>query len=120
MGRFRSWEREEQKKPAWDVHPIWRGIGCILFIIIPVISYAGATLLVEANNTEGWYPVPRELTGPAQYPYLFANLAVAAILAVLGFVLLTVLYSLLYRVAGPPQYGPLDAPPPRRKPRKRR
>jgi len=39
---------------------------------------------------------------------------VMIILLVIGFGLLTVLYALMFRLFGPPTYGPLDAPPQRR------
>jgi hypothetical protein len=81
---------------------------------------------VKANLTARWLPTPRELaqtiTIPylGSIPYLFANLLVAAVLMLAGFGALTILYSLMYRIIGPPRYGPLDAPPERYRSRRRR
>ena len=38
----------QQKKPRpWRVHPIWRGIGCVMFILLPILAYAGSSVLVD-------------------------------------------------------------------------
>lgn len=114
-----------QDKP-WEIHPIWRGIGCLMMVIIPIMAYAGAVVLVRLNQENGWVPVPRELaqtiTLPmiGSIPNLFAVLIVTVLLMLVGFGLLTILYSFVYNIVGPPRYGPLDAPPPRRRPRRRR
>ncbi|MCI0519937.1 MAG: hypothetical protein L0Z70_06725 [Chloroflexi bacterium] len=110
----------------WKIHPVWRGIGCVMLILIPVMSYAGAILLVEANIEQRWLPMSREFSRTValpllgEIPHLFANLLTAALLSLLGFGILMVLYSLLYSMVGPPRYGPLDSPPVRWKARKRR
>lgn len=97
------------------VHPVWRGIGCILLILLPIISFAAARLLVQANNEQRWIQVPGELTGSFIAPVLgrvfFADLALTVVLIVIGFAIITVAYSILYRFIGIPRYGPLDSPP---------
>lgn len=111
----------------WDIHPIWQGIGCLLMFLIPVISYAAAVLIVQANVEQAWVPMPPELTRSVQIldfgsvDYLFANLLVAGLLTILIFSVMFAFYSLLYRSVGPSKYGPMDAPPDdyRRKKRKR-
>ena len=32
--------RRQEKPRPWRVHPIWRGIGCVMIVLIPIISYA--------------------------------------------------------------------------------
>jgi hypothetical protein len=42
---------KQQRKPRpWRVHPIWRGIGCVMIILIPIMSYAVGDILT--NNIE--------------------------------------------------------------------
>ncbi len=110
-----SYTRQQSKPRPWDVHPIWRGIGCIFIILIPIMSYAGAVLLMQANAKQGWVGLPREITGSFVLPVLgriyYTDLIVALILMIIGFGILTVVYSFTYRLIGPPKYGPLDAPP---------
>jgi len=42
---------------------------------------------------------------------IFGQLFFTIILSFLGFGILAFVYALLYRVAGPPRYGPFDVPP---------
>jgi phosphotransferase system glucose/maltose/N-acetylglucosamine-specific IIC component len=109
-----------------NIHPIWQGIGCLMMILIPVMAYAGAVLLVQANVSAGWVPMSYEFTQTVTIPkvgsfeYLFANLLVAVALAMLGFGVVVAIYSLVYRIVGPPRLGPLDADPIRKKPSSRK
>lgn len=128
MGKYSKFEGRnirESTRP-YTIHPVWRGIGCIMLVLIPLLSYAGAVLLVQANRTQHWLPVPRDLAATiaipfvGRIPYLYANLLTAGVLSLLGFGALMVIYSLLYRVVGPPSLGPQDAPPIRRKVKKSR
>ncbi len=126
MTKYRQYEKAPVKRDRWAVHPLWRGIGCLMMILIPVMAYAGAVLLVQENLRQRWLVVPREfaqsVTLPliGKVPYLYANLVTAVILALFGFGLMTVLFNLLYRVIGPPRLGPTDAPPDWGRSRRRR
>ena len=50
-----------------ETHPIWRGIGCILILIVPLLSFAGAALLVNYGLSQGW-PIPPEWLGYINFP----------------------------------------------------
>jgi hypothetical protein len=125
MGKYSKLSRQVPPKPRpWNVHPIWRGIGCILFLIGPFIAFAAADLIVQMDIDNGWYPVPPELSRQLvinplglTLRHFFANLMVTALLLLLGFALIMVVYSLIYALMGPKRYGPLDAPPIRRRTR---
>ena len=97
------------------IHPVWRGIGCFLLILLPIIAFAGAKILVQANSQQRWIQMPSELYGSFSIPVIgrvfYADLAVAVILIVIGFAVITVGYSIIYRIIGIPRYGPLDSPP---------
>jgi hypothetical protein len=97
------------------VHPVWRGIGCLLLILLPIISFAGAKLLVQANSRQRWIQIPSELSGSFIAPVVgrifYADLALAVILIVIGFAIITVVYAIIYRIIGIPRFGPLDSPP---------
>ena len=102
---------------ARKIHPVWRGIGCILMVLIPVLSYAGAVLLVQANQQQGWLRMPpeflRTVTLPllGSVPHLVANLGVALLLILAGFAFVMIVYTLVYRFLGPSRYAPPDFPP---------
>jgi hypothetical protein len=98
----------------------------MLMVLIPVISYAAAVLLVRENLTRGWLPIPAQLVRTVilpyvgSVPYFYATLIVAALLALVGFGLITALYALVYGFVGPSRYGPFDAPPEWGRPNRRR
>ena len=110
-------------------HPIWRGIGCFIIIIVPVLSYAAASLMLPYLLSRGL--VPSDLLFTPQtpdwlwllpvvaqiYQFLFGRYAiVATLMLTFLFILIigggfSVLYAVMYRIFGPKRYGPLDAPP---------
>ncbi len=124
MSRYSKYAQKPKERP-WEVHPIWRGIGCLMILIIPIMAYAGADLLVKANMQQSWLreanwavELMRTQVVPVIYypvPHLYANLAVAFVLTVLGYGLMMFFYTIMYSAMGPPRLGPLDAPPERRR-----
>jgi hypothetical protein len=113
-----------EAKDKWEVHPVWRGIGLLLIIIMPILSYAVSDLLLDANIDK--IRLPSELTRPVDtvvfgvVNYLWARVVLTGLFTVIGFTILSIIYSIIYRFAGPDRYGPLDVPPERRRPRRRR
>lgn len=128
MGKYAKYQIPKTK-PQPKVHPVWRGIGCLLWILIPLISYASAVLLVGYLSSIG--SIPAGLLGRvelapwawksiilrpfAQFIYsldnLWAVLIFFAVFLVLTIGIFTTLYSFLYRQFGPPRYSLVDAPP---------
>jgi len=113
-------------------HPIWRGIGCLTMIIVPLIAFAISRALIDLALSSGW-PVPTALLGSPGLPdwlrsvpvlytllapvrtwtNLYAYLALAAILTLLIGGVMSFAYSVIYAMIGPPRWGPLDIPPPK-------
>ncbi len=131
MGKYTSSYRRTPPKPRQTgVHPVMRGIGCIMMIVVPILSYGIAILLVNYGAAQGW-PIPREWFGTPSIPpildklqglqpilqfikaqtnleaYLVATLVMIVVIG--GF--MTLIYGWLYTIFGPPKYGPQDAPP---------
>jgi len=127
----------EAKPKSTEPHPIWRGIGCFIIIVVPVLSFAAADLSLPFFLNRGL--VPKELlVTPATpdwmwtlipglapiFQFLFGRYAIGAILilTVLFIIILggifSVLYSFMYRTVAPSRYGPMDAPPPKVKVKK--
>jgi hypothetical protein len=135
MGKYKSGVRQPEPLPTGP-QPIWRGIGCLLIILVPILSYATADLTMPFFSDRGL--VPRELLFTPQPPswlyfsptlvqtfrFLFGHHAIlATLLLTLVYILLiggvlSVFYALMYRMAAPSRYGPMDAPPPRIKVKK--
>ena len=133
MGRYTRYQRQPLVRKR--MNPIWRGIGCLLMIIVPVLSYwIGYFLLQQAKNRN---LVPPGLLGKIHFPewvlHTPALLTIANFISSLHdvwamliffFVILTILaglvsliYSLVYQSVGPSRYTDVDAPPEKRKPK---
>jgi hypothetical protein len=132
MTRYTEASRRAGPSAQPQVPAIWRGIGCLLILIVPLMSYAIAVLTVQAATEKNW-PIPYQLVGfPVLPPSLLKVGALAPIWNFIqaqpnlyGIVVFTILfivvigavlsfgYALLYRFVGPPRLGPLDAEQPR-------
>ncbi len=125
-----KYQREHQQRP-WRVHPVWRGIGCALILLIPIMSWFGAIVFLQSNTV---IVLPPELTNVVTIRVtthiheidnvilninnyfkaqnlVTGQLFFTVIFAFLGFGIMALLYALMYRMAGPPRYGPFDVPP---------
>jgi hypothetical protein len=119
MGKYQKLSRQAPMAPRpWKVHPIWRGIGCLMVLIGPIVAIAGAHTLLEMNQEQLWFPVPPEFAAPFTIPganytvnHFFGDLLLAGVLLFIGFAFIMIVYSIIYSIMGPPRYGPLDAPP---------
>jgi hypothetical protein len=118
MGKH-NYHREERITRKPEIHPIWRGIGFLFMILIPVISYAGALVLIEQNNKNGWLPFPYDLVANQTHILfrLFGD-PMIHIKLVLMVALMFVLYSVFAMITfatnsafGASRYGPYDLPP---------
>ena len=130
MGKYSSYSKPKPKPRIEGVHPVMRGIGCLMMVIVPILSYGLAVLLVNYGTQRGW-PIPSEWYGPPKFPQLLwdlqglrpilqflqaqsnlvANLIFAFVLIVLIGVIMAIIYGYIYTLFGPPKYGPQDAPP---------
>jgi hypothetical protein len=89
----RGISREERRR----IHPVWRGVGFVMMILIPVISYAAAEVLLDLNGKNNWFPVPSDLVarrGDFLYnlfpdPMIQIKLIIMIALAVILFALFT-------------------------------
>jgi hypothetical protein len=130
MGFHSQKFRKEQQEKRWEIHPIWRGIGCALILLIPIMAWFTAELILESNNQ---LPLPPELTKPLTIGYIhiqeldrliadinrftaYNNLnsgqfLLTVVLIFIGFGLLSMIYAFMFRAAGPSRYGPFDIPP---------
>ncbi len=64
MGKYSKYRRKSEQRPG--THPIWRGIGCILIVVVPLISYALTVIFIPTILATGL--VPYQLVGHVQFP----------------------------------------------------
>jgi hypothetical protein len=132
MTKYTLVSRRRSTAATQQTHVVWRGIGCVLMMVIPLISWVLAAITVRIALAQAW-PMPYQLLGnpvmprllwraPGLVPLLafierqqnlYAVLLVTVAYIVIVSGLMTVLYAIIYRFTGPPRYGPLDAPPPK-------
>lgn len=129
MSKYSKYQRIEEKRPT-GLNPVWRGIGCLMAIVLPTVSYFSSLELVKVGLDKGW-PIPRGLLGfvefpawvwkyhvttnilnpIASYPNFYAILVFTIVILILLSGIFSVLYAFIYRLVGPPQYSEVDAPP---------
>lgn len=131
MGKYTTRTVQAPRKPRdASVHPVMRGIGCIMMVLIPILAYGTALYLVDYGIRQGW-PIPPEWLQPITvHPLLlkvrsldplwnlllrqdnFVAVAVSTIaITIVAGGLMAILYGYVYTIFGPPRYGPQDAPP---------
>ncbi len=132
MTKYDAYNRRRQARKPEKPHPIWRGIGCLIIIIVPLISLAAAKVIIDYGLVQGW-PIPYQLLGNPILPdsfyeipllilllapvthwtNLYAYLSLSLLLIMIFGGILTFLYAFTYRFVGPPRWGPQDVPPPK-------
>ncbi len=112
MSRDTRYVTREQKNPAKaPIHPIWRGIGCILLIVIPVVSYVAADYFVSNANSFNWMIIPQDLViNFPRDPLILVRVLYTAIFVFILYLILTVITFVINRFFGPSRYGPFDVP----------
>ena len=130
MGKYSTYSRQKAKPRIVAVHPVMRGIGCLMMVIVPILSYGIALLLVNYGVSHGW-SIPQNWLGqPTIHPLLLrlqglrpiwdfliqqnnliANVIfTVAVMVVIGGIM-SIIYGYMYTLFGPSQYGPTDVPP---------
>jgi amino acid transporter len=131
MGMNVRFKDKEKKRP--EINPIWRGIGFILLIVVPLVTFALTAIAVPPLLATGY--VPNQLVGHINFPawvarvpvlrdiahfiWSFNNLGLGILVFIAILVLLTGIFSLIYvailQYIGPPRYTETDAPPSKHK-----
>ena len=112
MGRdswtFRDQERERKKQMR--INPIWRGVGCVLVVILGMAGYFFAGWFLE----QGIIYFPPSIRRPAFAPWLPENALIQIVIAFIFMLLSYAIINTIYAVAFPIKRGEQDAPPMKR------
>jgi hypothetical protein len=117
----------QRKQP----HEIWRGIGCVMMVVIPAVSIAAASATVKWILANGIKIIPIALLGNPRMPdiayklsglrtiltplteiknfYAIAVISIMYMIVISG--VISVIYAATYNMVGPSRYGPTDVPP---------
>ena len=97
-----KYSRSEEGPFPWKVHPIWRGIGCIFLVIIPIISFGLSDFLL--TEIEELLPelLARSLSilGVGEFENFLGRLSITVFLSILLFILLSLFGSVLFSLMG--------------------
>jgi hypothetical protein len=143
MGRITGFRPREATTKKKEINPIWRGIGCLSFLLLTIGCYFAADWLItainDANRASPFLPgglrrgIPRqyvelinykvppstdvggvELPRPVGDVSFGVDITALAVTLFLSLLLFSVI-ALVWAALNPPKLGPKDAPPVRRK-----
>lgn len=116
--RYQFREQEVARDREKELHPIWRGVGCIMLILMAIGGYGFGGWFLQANAENSWIYLPPILFYPPGFPTwlpsgLVVRLAIGLLFVVIGYGMLSIFYAMFF----PIQPGEFDAPPPKRRKR---
>lgn len=119
MAKYQSQVRDRsQQERARKIHPIWRGVGFALAILIPIISYAATEVLLEANRNENWFRLPSDIVArPGDFlyngdPWLYLKIGITlAFIFVFYALFLLVTFAVNGALLDPRRNDPYYVPP---------
>ena len=110
----------QKPTPKRETHPIWRAIGLIMAVLIPIISYAGALVLLDLNGQYRWVQISADMLAPGTDSLLYIKIGLTVFIAMVLYAVFLLINFMAYSAFGPSRYGPMDAPPQTYKKRRRR
>ena len=110
MAKHNMFQKNLSSNPSkLPVHPIWRGIGCVLIIALPFVSYIIASYLINNRENYQWLILPEDLIfNRLKDSYLAVKILYAGFITfILGFVLAAITFT-TNRLLAPSRMGPYD------------
>jgi hypothetical protein len=101
----------EAKKRKTTQHPIWRGIGFIIMILIPLAAYFLAVFLLNLNEVNGWMKVPQEFLAKSGDTLLYVKIGMTVVLSIIVYGIMMLFGFAGLSVFGSSRYGEMDEPP---------
>jgi CDP-diglyceride synthetase len=114
-----QFQRSRPTKKAPSINPLWRGVGCLILILLAVGGYWAAGELLKLNQRQPFLP----FAIPANFSIVIIKGLPAipgSVLVQLGTMVLVDIFAyavmvIVYGIINPPRLGPHDAPPPERR-----
>ena len=104
------WKNKETLQDKNKAHPIWAGIGFLLLVIIPFISWAVSYYLIDLNARIRYVTITANMLAQGPDPLLYIRIFLTIAISMALFALMFMIYFLLYRFFGPARYRPYDVP----------
>lgn len=120
---YRQYSKDPEERKG--IHPVWRGIGCLMMMIVPVVAFATADLLIRfaRGNVAGFF-VPAQLRGNFTLPGygvvvdFWAVVVLTFVVSLVLFALLAILNSIIYGMSGNTKRR-FESAPQRHKPKRK-
>ena len=132
MGKYTRDYMFRKAERKWEIHPVWRGLGFLLVLLVIAASAIGARELANLNRVNHWLPLTGGVDNPINlwfsldktmapvnlnflltwipgYPFRMTEIAIFIALLFLIFGVLGTVYALLWRMFAPVR-DPYDAP----------
>jgi hypothetical protein len=109
MPKYDQYQRTTTQKEKPKIHPVWRGIGCVMIVVIPALSYLAANFLINSRASFSWVLIPPDLiSSHLKDPLLWVKVFYAVIIALILFLIMGVITFVINRIFGPTKRGPYD------------
>lgn len=109
MPKNRMYVRDLENKKKREIQPIWRGAGCILIVILPLISYTISTIVIDNKKISTWIIIPKEIIVPKfSDPLILVKLLYTIIFIFILFFIIVAIVFFVNKVFGPSRRGPFD------------
>ncbi len=93
-------DRRHRGPLTWRLHPIWRGIGFLLLILIPIISFSVSEMTLDFFLAQK-FEFPREGAQLIQgVDNFYVQLGITFVLTLLLYLVMSVISSLIYTLSG--------------------
>lgn len=110
MPKYNQYSRiaaPEKEKPK--IHPVWRGIGCVMIFIIPIFSFFTADFLVKSRDVLKWVLIPQDLIfSQLKDPFFWVRIFYTVLIAFVLFLIMGIITFVIDKFFGPSKRGPYD------------
>ncbi len=123
MGRRSTWmdaQRERERLEQKRLNPIWRGVGCLLIVVMAALGWAFAHWFLGANAANRWIVIPSELFYPPGLSFLGGGLLIKIVVAFLSLLMAWGIVNFVYAIFFPVRPGEHDVQTPKRRRVRRR
>jgi hypothetical protein len=90
------------RKPLQDkVHPIWRGIGCLMMLLIPLLAFGIGEILIAASfEASPSFAQTFDPENPRAISILYLQAGATAVLSFILYLVFSILGSILFSMFG--------------------
>jgi len=93
-------DRRNDRTLGWRMHPIWRGIGFLFLILVPIIAYFLTGMVLDYIASQPSTELAEMLQSVNPQNLLYLQIVITVLLSVLLYLILTVFGSLVYNLMG--------------------